>query len=419
MPSCGAVAVRVIVHDYSGHPFQVQLSRKLAGRGHEVLHVYCASYETGKGALARRDDDPAGFSVTGIDLGRPFDRYSWARRVCQELAYGRAFTRQAACFRPDVILSSNDPLFAKARTARWCRRAQIPWVFWLQDLYSLAMGSYAGAHMGPVGKMAGWGFRLTERALLHQAAGVVLITADFLPILWLWGVDAHRCTVIENWAPLDEIAPLSHDNAWAREHGLDDKRVVLYSGTLGLKHNPGLLLEVALRGRDQADLRVVVISQGLGAEWLREQRARLGLANLVILPYQPYERLAEVLATADVLVALLTSEAGVFSAPSKVLTYLCAGRPIVAAMPSENLVARRLVEAGAGVVVDPDHAGAFVAEIEKLLADSRLSEKCGRHARGYAEWAFEAESIADRFEQVLAAAANQSECRLRVSGRTG
>jgi glycosyltransferase involved in cell wall biosynthesis len=71
------------------------------------------------------------------------------------------------------------------------------------------------------------------------------------------------------------------------------------------------------------------------------------------------------------------------------------------------------------VVVDPDHAGAFVAEIEKLLADSRLSEKCGRHARGYAEWAFEAESIADRFEQVLAAAANQGECRLRVSGRTG
>ena len=35
--------MKIIVHDYAGHPFQVQLSRRLASRGHEVLHLYCAS----------------------------------------------------------------------------------------------------------------------------------------------------------------------------------------------------------------------------------------------------------------------------------------------------------------------------------------------------------------------------------------
>jgi colanic acid biosynthesis glycosyl transferase WcaI len=331
--------------------------------------------------------------------------------VSQELAYGREFTRRAASFRPDVILSSNDPLFAKARAARWCHRRGVPWVFWLQDVYSVAMTNHAKARLGPIGEVAGWGFRRLERGLLRQAAAVVPIAGDFLDTMRTWDVDERRCTVIENWAPLDELVPLPRDNAWAREHSLDDKRVVLYSGTLGLKHNPRLLLDVALRGRDDPDLRVVVISQGLGAQWLVEHRDRLGLENLLVMPYQPYERLPEVLATADVLVAQLTSDAGVYSVPSKVLSYLCAGRPIVAAMPENNLGARRLIEAGAGVVVDPDNTQAFNTAVEKLMADEWLLQQYGRHARAYAERAFDIDAITDRFERVLTSAARSSHGR--------
>jgi hypothetical protein len=67
-----------------------------------------------------------------------------------------------------------------------------------------------------------------------------------------------------------------------------------------------------------------------------------------VLDYQPYGQLAEVLATADVLVALLESSAGIFSVPSKVLAYLCAARPLLASMPKENLAARTIERAGAG-----------------------------------------------------------------------
>src|SRR4051794_2756283 len=53
--------MRILLHDYSGHPFQVQLTRALAARGHEALHLHCPSFTTGKGALEVRDDDPATF----------------------------------------------------------------------------------------------------------------------------------------------------------------------------------------------------------------------------------------------------------------------------------------------------------------------------------------------------------------------
>src|SRR5215213_6966407 len=87
--------VRILLHDYSGHPFQVQLSRELARRDHEVHHLHCPSYTTGKGALAVRPDDPPGFSVEPVDLGEPFDKYHYARRVRQERRYGALFADHA------------------------------------------------------------------------------------------------------------------------------------------------------------------------------------------------------------------------------------------------------------------------------------------------------------------------------------
>src|SRR5262249_3599143 len=108
--------MRILVHDYSGHPFQMQLSRALARREHDVLHVHCSSYDTGKGAVERTDADPAGLTIEAIGGVAKFDRYSWPRRIRHELGYGKALTETAERFNPDVILSSNDPLFAKRRS---------------------------------------------------------------------------------------------------------------------------------------------------------------------------------------------------------------------------------------------------------------------------------------------------------------
>ena len=38
--------MRIFVHDYAGHPFQIELSRSLAARGHLVEHTYCSSLVT-------------------------------------------------------------------------------------------------------------------------------------------------------------------------------------------------------------------------------------------------------------------------------------------------------------------------------------------------------------------------------------
>ena len=49
-----------IIHDFAGHPFQAELSRELAARGHDVEHAYATQYASGKGKLERLDGDPDG-----------------------------------------------------------------------------------------------------------------------------------------------------------------------------------------------------------------------------------------------------------------------------------------------------------------------------------------------------------------------
>jgi glycosyltransferase involved in cell wall biosynthesis len=139
------------------------------------------------------------------------------------------------------------------------------------------------------------------------------------------------------------------------------------------------------------------------------------LENLMLLGFQPYERLSEVLASSDVLIATLESDAGQFAVPSKILTYLCAGRPVLLAAPRENLAASVIERSGGGVVTDPDDLGAWVAAAKKLALDRPYREELGVHARRYAESAFDIHAIAGVFENVLNKACRNDTYRARVA----
>ncbi len=390
-------SLRVLVHDFAGHPFQIDLSRSLARRGHTVQHVYCESYTSGKGRFDAGDDPT--LSVVGVQTGESFARYSPFRRLSQEAAYGRRFTQVAAAFRPDVIIACNVPLVAKSVAAAWCRREGVPWVFWLQDLHSVALIAEAERRAGRLGRRMGTGFETLERRLLRQADGVVAITDDFVPTLAGWGVGGSTCSVIENWAPLDDLPVRPRHNAWRIRQGLGDRFVYLYTGTLGLKHRPELLYRLAEQRVDDAD--VVVISEGMGEQRLRAMLRERPLPNLRLLPFQPMDEYPDILGSADVLVALLEPTAGTFSVPSKVLSYLCAGRPILAAIPSVNLAARTIERAGAGLVVPPTDEEAFLVAAKHLRVDDALRATSGSRARAYAESTFDTDVITDRFQDVI------------------
>lgn len=395
--------MKILIHDYAGHPFQVELSRELARRGHSVLHVYSASNLTPQGALQKRDDDPAGFDSAGIRLTEQVNKSSLVKRRSQEIEHGRLVSEQIDRFEPDALISANSPLDAQALLHKRCRARGIRFIYWVQDLLGVATYNMMSRRLPVIGHGIGAYYRRLEKTLLAGSDQVVLISQDFTTHIPESLIRDERVHVIENWAPLDEMPMQSRNNSWAERHGLTDKTCFLYSGTLGMKHNPDLLLQLALHFREQPDVRVVVISEGPGGKWLRAQKEQLSVDNLLLLPFQPFEEMPQVLGSADVLLAILDSGAGVFSVPSKVLTYLCAARPLLLAVPPENLAARIVARNSMGLLASPTDVGAFIDAADRLLTNTSERNAYGKHARNYAETHFDISRITDRFETVLGA----------------
>ena len=395
--------MRIVICDYSGHPFQIELSRCLAARGHPVLHLHFAEFQTPKGEVTAAASDAATFAVEAVSLGRPFAKDKFLRRRFQESRIGTLIAERALQFEPDLVVGCNMPLDAQHRLQRACIRADVAFVFWLQDIYSAAIGHYLGERLGLAGHAIGRQYRRLERTLLRSSDAVVAISEAFAPTLAEWQIPPERIAIIPNWAPMSEIRPIAKDNDWARRHRLQDKLVALYTGTLGLKHSPAILLDLAKAGGAKA-LHVVVVSEGKAAQWLDRTAKESGVANLTVLPFQPMKFYPQLLGTGNILLAILGAEAASFSVPSKILSYLAAGKPTVAAMASNNDAARMIETAGAGLVAAPGDSSTFVAQVLALADDPDLRKTMGDNGRAFAEMNFTIDGIADRFEAVFAEA---------------
>ena len=393
--------MKIIVHDFSGHPFQVHLSRALAKRGFSVLHVYSQSFQTPKGALEKKGNDPDKFNIVGISQKGGFPKYSFIRRWFAESDYSRQLIAIVNKFKPDAVISSNAPLDVQHRLYRQCKKmGGVQFIFWVQDIYSIGMIHALKKKLPVLGRLIALYYTRLEKYLLNQSDHIVLISHDFKPIIKEW-VRKTSISVVENWAPLDEIRPNPKSNPWSISQGFSDKFCFMYSGTLGLKHNPTLLLELARHYRHDENVVIAIVSEGIGAEWLQREASLLGLTNLRFYNYFNYNELPTVLSSADVLLAILEKNAGNFCVPSKVLSYHCIGRPLLLSVPKENLASRIVISSHSGLVVEPDDANGFCACADLLKTDGQMRYQMGQNAFNFARHAFDIDKKCDSFIRIF------------------
>jgi glycosyltransferase involved in cell wall biosynthesis len=405
--------VRILVHDYAGHPFQFELSRALAHRGHQVVHAYFEGDKGPKGRVSRSADDPDTYDIVPIGIDAPYSKHKFISRWRNDKTYGAATAEVIRRLSPDVIISSNTPLDSQEPIIAACKELGIRFVYWLQDFYSLAIDRLISRQWMGAGSLIARRYRAMERRQLLDSDHIILISEGFAKYLPQALELSSRVSVIPNWAPIGDLRPGAKRNVWSEQWGVDEKFLFLYTGTLGLKHNPSLLVSLADAFADQGDVELIVAASGIGRDRLAATLRRAPRANLRLIPLQPFEAYADVLASADVLVALLESDAGEFSVPSKVQSYLCAGRPILLSAPETNLAAQIVAASGAGALATPDDLPGFIAAAKRLREDAALRAGAARNGRAYAERYFDIERIADRFEAILSEVQDFSRARTR------
>ena len=389
--------MNILVHDYAGHPSQVQLSRELAGRGHQVTHGWFAEDQGPKGKLVKSPGDPKSFTLQPFGTGLSYSTTNCLRRRAGDISYGRSCASWIEQNKPDVVISGNTPTEAQEFIQKSARASGTHFVFWCQDFFSLAASKLLSKRFPIIGGAVGAYYRFLEKRQMRSADYIVHITDGFLAQTDRWGISRDKVAVIPNWGAIDEIPLVSRDNGWARRHNLKRPARVIYCGTLALKHNPKMLKAIAAEELQRVD--VVIVGSGTGTDELAADMSIL--TNLKVLPTQRIDDFPAVLASADVLVAVIEAEAGEYSVPSKVLSYLCAGRPDVLAAPTENLAAKIVAKSGAGIVVLPGDTTEFVRAVRHFLDDKPAANYAARCGRKYAEETFQIPQITDQFERIF------------------
>src|ERR1700730_8784532 len=106
--------MRILIHDFAGHPFQAELSRHLAGRNHCVTHVYAMGLPGPKGRLSAVASDPTCLTFRGIQLSSQFKKYSAYRRFITQRKYADDLKKLIREIEPDIVISSNTPIDIQA-----------------------------------------------------------------------------------------------------------------------------------------------------------------------------------------------------------------------------------------------------------------------------------------------------------------
>jgi len=325
--------------------------------------------------------------LEGVRVWRVFLHTSARRSIFHRVLTFLSFTlTSSACLlfrgRPDIIFAPLQPLTQGAVLPLLARLKGARLVFNIQDLHPDAHVNLGLLKNRALIKL----LRSLESYSYRHADGLSVICDDFKSHCVAKGARAETTAVLRNWIDLDEIRPGPRVNPFRAELGLtEDDRVVLFAGTIGLASGAEVMLDVAAQLAADRRIRIVFVGEGVSLAAIREGAQHRSLQNIVFSPFQPREKLGQVQAIADISIVTIRPDSEQMSVPSKVLGYMAAARPVLAAAASNSETARFVRQAGAGIVVAPGDPGAISSAILDLLGRPADMRAMGERGRRYLE----------------------------------
>jgi colanic acid biosynthesis glycosyl transferase WcaI len=362
-----------------------ELAEDLAAAGHDVTVLTgWPNYPQGKlfpgwRRRFRSLQQEGGYRVLRVWHTLP-RRSSFVSRVLWFAAFAMSsFLNILISRKFDVVYSHTTPLAGPVMTWLACRLKGMTFLYGIYDLYPEAAAEVGVVRRGLAYRF----FRGLDTWVCRRAHSIPTLGPGIQEALVARGIPREKIPIIPFWIDAAKVRPLDRDNPWRREHGIAlDKFIVLYAGTMGHVSGAAMMAEVAAKLRDVPNLLFLFVGEGVAKDQTLRRCEELGLTNTLFLPFQPQERLGEVLSSADIGVVTLRPGASRNSLPSKVLGYLAAGRAVVASVDDNSDTAECIRQGNCGRVAPAQDAEAMAETIQKMMAPG-LATRYGLAAREY------------------------------------
>ena len=302
----------------------------------------------------------------------------------------------------DLVLVYSPPLFL-GWTALLLRRFKgVKAVLNVQDLFPQSAIDLNVLRSGVLIKL----FRRMESTLYRKSDLVVVHSPGNKEHVVSCGGSASRVSVIPVMVDTKAVMPGERENEFRRCYNIPaEEYVVSFAGVIGLSQDVDTIIDAA-RLLQQHE-RVVFYVIGDGMEKPRLMARAQGMKNVRFLPMLPKEEYVEMLHASDVCLATLRKEVLTPVVPSKIMSIMAAGRPLVAAFPAGGDAPKIVNSAQCGICVEPENAAALAGAIRSLYENPALGKRYGESGRQFVEQYFSLEVCTTLFEQAFASTLTQ------------
>jgi len=403
-------------------PFTTGVCEHLASKGHQVETITAFPYYPewrvwhgyrGRAYLKERINNVSVHRVWHFVPRR-------ASNLVQRLAHDFSFTLSALLVglfvgKFDVIYCSCPPPTLGLTAYVLAKIRRKPFVIKLTDLASdaaLATGILKD------GLAVRWA-RAIERFVYDKADRIVCLCQGFVEKLAARGIGLEKLQLIPDWADTQKVYPIAGASAFRRANELTpDQFLVMHTGNMGKKQDLMNVVRAAELSQGTQDLAWLLVGQGEERAAIVEEIRQRKLRNLTLLPLQPAEGMAEMYSAADVL--LLNQKAALEDSviPSKLLTYMAAGRAVLAAVSERSEAARQIRDAQCGMVVPAEDPKGLVEAASLLRRDPALRQALGANGRAYADRHFTKQKVLLEYGLLFSRYADGNEAEPEVSEKS-
>ena len=238
--------------------------------------------------------------------------------------------------------------------------------------------------------------------LLRHADRVVALGDRMKQKLQKKGAKEDEIVVIPNWADGEQIYPVEKDkNPFVKQHQLNGKFIVEYSGHMGEGHDFSTILQAAKRLREYKDIVFLFIGDGPKRGEIAGFKEDHKLDSVSLLPYQDRSILRLSLGAADVALISLKSKLEPLMFPCKVYGIMASGRPFIYLGSEQGEISRIAQAAGCGFTVPQGDVKLLADSILRLYQDESLRQEMGNNARVYFLEHFKRKLATARYYELL------------------
>jgi colanic acid biosynthesis glycosyl transferase WcaI len=395
--------------------FNIRRCEYLAARGHQVTICTGPPYypqwrvpSAYRGKLIQREER------NGVTILRSWmfvpQQLSTKKRVLHEASFlAGSFFRALASPKPDLIFAVSPPLGLGLTASTLGRLWKVPYIFDVEDLQP-----DAAVELGMMqrGRLTDFLYNVEWRAY-QNAALISTLTEGMRQRIVQKGIDESKVVLFPPRADatLYTLRQRRDGAAFREKYGLTGKLIISHSGNMGVKQGLDVILQAAERSRDRDEIRYLFVGDGAMRAQLETKASARKLSNVLFLPLLESDEFAAMLAATNI--ALITQQRVVSDIvfPSKTVTLLSAGCPVIASVNSGSEVARAVLRSGAGLVVEPENGELLCSAINELAASPQTLARMGQQATQFAIESWDEQRTLPMMEAHFANCVRQSHTR--------